>query len=181
MLQVNEEYAKLRKEGAIRSKSLVNSRQKWEKARNDLMLAQGLLKICTEEPLKRSLAFPRTATFYDWVIVCSYYSIFHSAQALLGIKGIKIQSRVHHATLIAFAKQFVVNGELSDELFTLYEDTEAKAHELLDIIEDERHKRVQFQYHRLSRNNLGPARQSVENARTFLDAIGKVLAKKNVV
>jgi uncharacterized protein (UPF0332 family) len=115
------------------------------------------------------------------VIVSSYYSIFHAAQALLGIKGIKIQERVHRATLVSFAKHFIINDELEDELFFIYEDVENKAKDLLEIFEEEKKKRGMFQYHRLSKNNLEPAQESVEHAKTFLDAVGKILSKKKVI
>jgi len=166
--QVEEEYAKLLKaeDKPIREKATVQSHLKWQKAVNDLSLAEGLLKISTDEKVKEVLGYPKDKTFYDWTIVSSYYSIFHATQALLGMKKIKIGNRQHYATLIAFAKNFIINNELAEELFFIYEDAEKKAKELLDIIEEEKRKRGIFQYHRLSRNNLEPAQKSVENAKT---------------
>jgi uncharacterized protein (UPF0332 family) len=179
--QVEDEYKRLVNAGAIREGALIQSRLKWQKSENDLLLARGILKLSTDRQVKAALKFPDNATFYDWVIVSSYYSIFHAAQALLGMKKIKITDRVHHATLISFARHFIINHELEDELFALYEDTESKARELLDIIEEEKAKRGIFQYHRLSRNNLEPAEESLDNAGIFLEAIGKVLAKNRVI
>ncbi len=182
MLQkIEEEYEALMEAKAIKPDSRVLSHLKWQKATNDLLLSGGLLKISTEDKTKKSLDYPEDATFFDWVIVSSYYSIFHAAQALLGIKGIKIVGRVHHATLVSFARHFILNNELEDELFLIYEDVENKAKDLLEIFEEEKKKRGMFQYHRLSRNNLRPAQESLENARTFLDAVGRVLAKKKVI
>lgn len=181
--QVEEEYNKLlqAKDMPIREKTAVQSHLKWQKAVNDLALAQGLLKISIEEKIKDVLGYAKETTFFDWVIVSSYYSIFHAAQALLGVKQIKITGRLHHATLISFAKHYIVNNELADELFLIYEDAEQKANELLEIIEEEKQKRGLFQYHRLSKNNLEPAQESVENAKTFLEAIQEVLAKKKII
>jgi len=182
MLQnIEEEYDKLLKVKAIKIDSRVLSHLKWQKAVNDLLLSKGLLKISTSDKIKDSLDYPEDATFFDWVIVSSYYSIFHSAQALLGMKGIKIQDRVHHATLISFAKHFIINKELEDELYLIYEDVENKAKNLLEIFEEEKKKRGMFQYHRLSRNNLHPAEESVQHANTFLDAVSKLLVKKKVI
>jgi uncharacterized protein (UPF0332 family) len=159
----------------------VQSHLKWQKAVNDLALAQGLLKISTDEKVKGILGYTKETTFFDWVVVSSYYSIFHAAQALLGVKKIKITGRLHHATLISFAKHYIINNELADELFLIYEDAESKANELLDIIEEEKQKRGLFQYHRLSKNNLEPAQESVDNAKTFLSAIQEVLNKNKVI
>lgn len=181
--QVEEEYVKLLKaeDKPIIEKATVQSHLKWQKAVNDLSLAKGLLKISTDENVKDVLGYPKDKTFYDWVIVSSYYSIFHATQALLGMKKIKIGNMHHYATLIAFAKNFIVNNELAEELFFIYEDAEKKAKELLDIIEEEKRKRGIFQYHRLSKNNLEPAQESVENAKTFLAAIQEVLRKNRII
>jgi uncharacterized protein (UPF0332 family) len=97
------------------------------------------------------------------------------------MKQVKINSRLHHATLIAFAHLFIESKELEHELFTIYEDAEKKARNLLDVYEEEKEKRGLFQYHRLSKYNLDPAKESVENAIKFLDAINKVLVKNNII
>lgn len=179
--EIEEEYEILKKVKAISEEKKVLSNIKWQKAVNDLNLAQGLLKISTDKQIKELLNYSEDITFYDWVIVSSYYSIFHSAQALLGIKKIKINNRLHYATLIGFAKQFIVSNELEEELFLIYEDSEKKAKELLEIFEEEKRKRGRFQYHRLSKNNLLPAKKSIENAKVFLDAIEKILVNHNVI
>lgn len=181
--QVEEKYRKLlkAKDKPIREKAIVQSHLKWLKAVNDLSLAEGLLKISTDAGTKDKLGYSEDITFFDWVIVCSYYSIFHATQALLGMKGVKIVGRMHHSTLIAFAKHFIVNDELAEELFLIYENAEEKAAELLEIFEGEKDKRGLFQYHRLSRNNLQPAKESVGKAKVFLQAVQEVLKRKNVI
>lgn len=179
--QALKEYEELLKVKAIKENANVQSHLKWQKATNDLLLAKSLLELSTNNEVKNSINIPDNSTFFDWVIVSSYYSIFHATQSLLGTKGIKIVSRIHYSTLISFIKHFIVNKELEDELFFIYEKVENKAKELLEIFEEEKDKRGLFQYHRLSRNNLEPAKESVENANKFLDAIGKILAKNNVI
>lgn len=181
--KVEEEYAKLlkAKDKPIREDSIVQVQFKWVKAVNDLSLSEGLLKISTAPKIKDVLGYPEDATFFDWVIVCSYYSIFHATQALLGLKRVKIENRLHYATMIAFAKHFIINHELAEELFLIYEDAENKAKELLEIYEEEKEKRGLFQYHRLSRNNFEPAKKSINNAKKFLETIQKVLSKNKLI
>lgn len=181
--EVEEKYSKLlkAKDRPIRENAVVQSQFKWAKAVNDLMLAEGLLKLSTDAKSKEMLNYPADVTFFDWVIVCSYFSIFHAAQALLGIKKVKITNRMHYATLIAFTRHFIVNSELAEELFLIYEDSEAKAKDLLEIFEEEKEKRGMFQYHRLSRRNLQPAQESVDNAKTFLETIQEVLGKHRII
>lgn len=94
---------------------------------------------------------------------------------------IKDYWKVDYATLISFAKHFIINNELAEELFLIYEDAENKASELLGIFEEEKDKRGLFQYHRLSRNNFEPAQESVENAKKFLQAVQEVLKKRNII
>lgn len=181
--KVEEEYKKLleAKDRPIKENAVVQSHLKWQKAVNDLSLAEGLLKISTSIKIKDILGYPNNATFFDWVIVCSYYSIFHATQALLGLKKIKIINRMHHATMISFARHYIINKELADELFFIYEDAENRAEELLEIFEEEKQKRGLFQYHRLSRNNLEPAEESINNAKIFLKSVQEVLTKNNII
>lgn len=179
---IEKEYSLLikAKDMSIKENSEVQSHLKWQKAINDLALAKGLLKISTSKKIKDVLDYPENTTFFDWVIVCSYYSIFHAAHALLGLKKIKIVNRMHHATMISFAKHYIINKELEDELFFIYKDVERKARNLLEIFEEEKYKRGLFQYHRLSKNNLDPAKESVENAEIFLDVVNEILMKNNI-
>ena len=181
--QIEEKYNKLlnAKDMPVRENSIIQVHLKRQKAVNDLLLAEGLFRISTEPKLKKALGFPDEATFFDWVVVSSYYSIFHATQALLGLKKVKIEGRRHYATMIAFAKHFVISNELAEELYLIYEDSEAKARELLDIFEEEKGKRGLFQYHRLSRHNIEPARESLVNARKFLEAIQEVLSRNRLI
>lgn len=186
MLQANEIEEKYKElleaeDKPIKENSNVQSHFKWKKAVNDLSLAKTLLSISTSEKNKDDLELPKDSSFFDWVIVSSYYSIFHATQALLGLKKIKIVSRLHYATMITFAKHYIANDELADELFFIYENAENKASELLEIYEEEKEKRSLFQYHRLSKNNLEPAKESVENAKTFLDSVKGVLSKNKII
>ncbi len=85
---VKEEYKKLlsAKDKPIRENATVQSHLIWQKAVNDLSLSNGLLKLSNTNSLKDALGYPKDTTFYDWVIVTSYYSIFHATKALLGLK-----------------------------------------------------------------------------------------------
>lgn len=179
--KIEEKYRALIRERAVKENSDVLCHLKWQKASNDLSLGEGLLKISTDKGLKDNLGYTKNMTFFDWVIVTSYYSIFHATNSILGMKKIKITKRVHHATLIAFSKHFIINDELADELFIIYENSHNLAKELLEIIEEEKSKRGTFQYHRLSRYNLEPAKRSLENAKKFLSAIRQILKNNDLI
>ncbi|MDI6737604.1 MAG: hypothetical protein QME12_03745 [Nanoarchaeota archaeon] len=181
--EIEKEYALLLnvKDKPIREGAVVQARLKWQKAINDLSMAKCAFQVSTSGKIKRALDCPNETTFFDWAIIAAYYSMFHAAQALLGMKKVKINRRVHHATLIAFARHFIINNELAAELFLIYENAEEKANELLAVYEEEMEKRGLFQYHRLSRDNVVPAEESIKNAAIFLNAIQEVLKKNNII
>ncbi len=181
--EIEDEYERLLKadDQPIIEGSSVQCRLKWQKAAHDLSLAEGLLKISTDIKMKVALGYLEDTTFFDWAIISSYYSIFHATQALLGMKGVRIDGRMHHATMVSFAKHFIINDELAAELFLIYEDSEQKAKDLLEIFEEEKGKRGDFQYYRVSKGNLGPATESIKNANIFLEAVRDVLKKNNII
>jgi len=81
--KIEEEYEKLLKVKAISENKKILSSIKWQKAVNDLNLAQGLLNISSDNKIKESLNYSKDITFFDWVIVSSYYSMFYIANAVL--------------------------------------------------------------------------------------------------
>ncbi|HZX44081.1 MAG TPA: HEPN domain-containing protein [Candidatus Nanoarchaeia archaeon] len=150
-----------------------------KKANNNLKFARASLKISDDKDAKEMLGLDEGDSFYDWVIITAYYSMFHMAHALLATKEIKIgKIRAHEATLYAMAKYFILNGELADELFVIYEDAEAKAEELFNSLSDERNKRGEFTYERLPKTNRLPAVESIKNASQFVRDIGTILKKR---
>jgi uncharacterized protein (UPF0332 family) len=150
-----------------------------KKANNNLKYAKLTYKISSEAKTKESLELSKDDSFYDWVIISSYYSMFHMAQALLATKKIKIRKiRVHEATLCAFAKEFILSKELEDELFFIYKDAESKAEELFNALSEEKEKRGDFTYERLPKANQAPAEESIKNATQFLKEIETILKRK---
>jgi uncharacterized protein (UPF0332 family) len=153
-----------------------------KKANNNLKFAKIALKISDNKDIKETLGLAEHDSFYDWVIITAYYAMFHIAHALLATKEIKIgKIRTHEATLYALAKYFMINKELEDELFLMYEDAEAKAEELFNSLSDEREKRGQFTYERLPKANRLPAEESIKNATQFVRDIETILKKRHYV
>jgi len=153
-----------------------------KKANNNLKFAKIALKISDSKDIKETLGLSEHDSFYDWVIITAYYAMFHIAHALLATKEIKIgKIRAHEATLYALAKYFIINKELEDELFLMYEDAEAKAEELFNSLSDEKEKRGQFTYERLPKANRLPAEESIKNATRFVRDIETILKKRNYV
>jgi uncharacterized protein (UPF0332 family) len=153
-----------------------------KKSNNNLKFAKVALKISNSPKIKEGLELSEHDSFYDWVIVTAYYAMFHCAHALLATKEIKIgHIRVHEATLYALAKYFMLNKELEDELFLLYEDAGARAEALFNSLSDEKAKRGQFTYERLPKANRLPAEESIQNASQFIRDIETILMRRNYV
>jgi len=52
-----------------------------------------------------------------------------------------------------------------------------RADELLHILKQEKWKRGHFTYHTIAQANIGPARESIENAKTFLVNIKEIIKR----
>ncbi len=153
-----------------------------KKASNNLKFAKVALKISDDGNIKEILGLNENDSFYDWVIIAAYYAMFHITHALLATKEIKLgKIRVHEATLYALAKYFIINKELEDELFLMYEDAEAKAEQLFNSLSEEREKRGEFTYERLPKANRLPAEESIKSATQFVRDIETILKKMNYV
>ncbi|MBI2672256.1 hypothetical protein HYX16_04955 [Candidatus Woesearchaeota archaeon] len=183
--KINEEYQTLIKKGSIKENDpKVHTRihLMFSKAQNNLKIGRAIFKISKDSKLKELLKLKDKDSFYDWVIQASYYTIFHAANALLASKKIKIlQPSIHKAALYAFGKIFIINKELEDELFFIYEEAEQKALELFSTLAEEKQKRGFSAYERLSKMNIEPAEESLKNAQEFLKVIGLILANKKFI
>lgn len=49
------------------------------------------------------------------------------------------------------------------------------------MFEEEKTKRGIFQYNRLSRDNIDPAKESIKNATKFVETIRLILTKNNLI
>jgi len=138
-----------------------------KRARTEMNMAILLLKASSNELLNQ-FGIPEDETFYSGVISHCYYSIFYSAKAMLLSKGIETKSpEVHKKTLDAFKEQFIDSGILDMELLMIYKKMIVKAESLLEIFRAEKKKRGDFTYNTIAQANIGPANESISNARTF--------------
>ena len=138
-----------------------------KRARTEMNMAILLLKASSNELLNQ-FGIPEDETFYSGAISHGYYSIFYSAKAMLLSKGIETKSpEVHKKTLDAFKEQFIDSGILDMELLMIYKKMIVKAESLLEIFRAEKKKRGDFTYNTIAQANIGPANESISNARTF--------------
>ena len=152
-----------------------------ERAGNEIVIAETLNKISIDLQTKQSFGIDDKMTFYSSVISHAYYAIFYSAKAILLTKNIKTSfPEVHKKTYEEFEKYFVKTGTLDVKLLKIYKEMIIKADYLLEIFKDLKINRGKFAYKTIPQANKEPAEKSLENAKTFVSNIIKVIENGNV-
>lgn len=117
-----------------------------------------------------------------WVIVCSYYSMYYIANAVLYDLGYKVGDKISHKvtadTLIVYAIK-----KLKESFFEDYEEAKEdaleisgnKAEELIEHFDFEREKRSRFQYSISETALKSKAQTSLERAKKFVFEMKKLL------
>jgi len=117
-----------------------------------------------------------------WTIVCSYYSMYYVANAVLYNKGYKIGSEISHQVtneaLIVFIKD-----KLERQLLEEYQQAKEEAEELarieaetlLEDFEKEKSKRAFFQYETTEIIKRGKAETSLKRAKKFVLEMKKLM------
>src|SRR3989344_1073093 len=120
-----------------------------------------------------------------WVIVCSYYAMFYTANAVLRKLGYKVGEKIAHKVtadaLIVYARQ-----KLKDSLIEDYENTKEeatslaglKADSLIESFDFEKNKRSKIQYTTDKIEKKGKAQTSLERAKEFIKEMRKFLTEK---
>lgn len=156
----------------------LETKQYLSRASNELKLAAVIEDISKNIDEKERLGLDREDTFYSAVISHSYYAIFYSAKAILLTKNIKTYSpEIHKKTLEEFKKNFVDSGILDVELLKIYSKMIIRADDLLELFQEEKRKRGNFTYKTIPQANIGPAEESITNAKKFASNIKKVIER----
>jgi uncharacterized protein (UPF0332 family) len=131
----------------------------------------------SESPLKPHL----------WVIVCSYYSMFYIANAVLVSLGYKTQEKIVHK-VTSDALIVLVLHMLKKELLENYEAVQKdaldlaaiKAENIIESYDLELDKRSRFQYNMLEQTKKSKASTSLHRAREFSYEMKKILGQPYV-
>jgi len=139
-----------------------------ERSENELELAKIIFKISNKKDIQKGIFdIDNPLTFFSSVISHCYYCIFYSAKAYLLKKGIKTEAPEEHKKTFEEFKNLVEKGVIDVELLRLYEKIIIRADTLIGIFDKEKGKRGRFTYRKLSQANYEPAKESLENAKTF--------------
>lgn len=155
----------------------MNARLYIERAKNEMILAEIVLKMSIRKDLQKPFN-TKAETFFSAAIGHSYYCIFYSAKAYLLTKGAMTKSpREHEKTMEEF-KRFVDAGILDVELLNIYRSMIVRADRLLGIFALEKGKRTRFTYYTMPQANQTPAEESVKNAGFFISSIKENIKSK---
>ena len=110
-----------------------------------------------------------------WVIVCSYYSMFYTANAVLRKLGYKVGEKIAHK-VTADALIVYVRGKLKETLIEEYEDSKdealnlagIKADSIIESFDREKTKRGIIQYRTDDIDKQAKAETSLKRAKQFL-------------
>lgn len=117
-----------------------------------------------------------------WVIVCSYYTMFYYANAVLLKFGYKVGDKIVHK-VTSDAMIVYIRGKLKESLIEKYEETKdealnlagIKADELIESFEFERNKRSLIQYKTIEMDKQSKAKTSLQRAKEFAREMDKIL------
>ena len=148
-----------------------------ERAKNELKIAEVLLRLSEDKEEKKSFDIRENMTFYSGAIAHAYYCIFYSAKAILATKNIKTSApEIHKKTFDSFKKHFVDTGIIDAELLKIYRSMIIRADDLLEIFSIEKSKRGDFTYKTIPQANKKPAEESLKNAQTFATNVFKIIS-----
>ena len=122
---------------------------------------------------------------YEWVIIMSYYAMFHSVNALLRKIGVKVgKEYAHEITTNLLLYYFYYTKLIEDELLKIYENAEEKAKEFVVTYIFAKEERTKYQYEVNLESQKKDAEKILNDSVNFvsrLKDIGKTLSKELVL
>ncbi len=139
------------------------------------------LKNNSDESLRvADLLYAEEISFL-WVIVCSYYSMFYMANAILSKLGYKVGDHNPHK-ITSDALIVFVRNKLEKKLLEDYDEAKSEAFELnklsdeiIESLELERKKRNNFQYTMTNEILKSKSKTSLDRAKRFLNEIEQLM------
>ena len=115
------------------------------------------------------------SAFFNWVIVISYYSMFHSARgALAKIKVYVSDEHVHETVLNGMYHYYAYSGVIEKKIYYMLEDAKEardKAIKLIEKLEAARKNRGDVNYEVAQAVIERTAKSSIDNAKEFIEVM----------
>lgn len=139
-----------------------------KRSQDDYLLARAVRMIIDDSKLRQQIGLPADyPNIFHWLIITSYYSMYHSATAAIAKKKIKCKS--HEATIASLAKHYATSEELE---FVFIKTLHAT---YIDYIESGRDARTGAQYNVDRLYNVNDALEVFNNAEKFIKRIQQIL------
>lgn len=164
-------YKRLKEEKEI-NENIFNETRKVRlylaRSQDDYLLAQAVKKVMENPDLRDNLNLPKDyQNIYHWLIIISYYAMYHSATAAIAKKNIKCES--HEATIAGLAKHYGTAEELEFSFIKTLHVT------YIDYIASGREKRRGAQYNVDEEYAISDALEVFDNAGKFIKRIQQLL------
>lgn len=112
---------------------------------------------------------------FEWVIIMSYYAMFHAVQALLRKIGILTgKEHAHEITTNLLLHYFYYTKIIEDEMLKIYEQAEEKAKELVASYVYAKERRTSYQYNAYLEAERKEAEIVLENAADFVSKLKEI-------
>lgn len=110
----NDLYKHLKEQKEISENNFEESRKVklyLARSKDDFLWATAVKKIIENPKIRSELKLPENyQNIYHWLIIVSYYSMYHAATAAIAKRKIKCES--HKATIASLAKHYATEEEL---------------------------------------------------------------------
>ncbi len=148
------------------------------KADHNFMVSSILLKLGDSEEAKRVLNIPGDFSAFDWIVITSYYAMYHSALAALASIGYKSDN--HTATIIALDVFFVGQNLLEKEFLVKLKQAMELEEEYVQKLRYARRQRETAQYGVTEETGRNAAEKLLKDARSFVSRIGKLIKEMDI-
>ena len=164
-------YDNLKREGKIIENDLREStkvKKYLSRAKDDYLYANATKALIENDKIKSQLGLPSEfQNVYHWLIIQSYYAMYHAATAAVAKKKIKCDS--HIATITALAKHYLAENDIELSFLKTLE------YVYITYIESGRESRRGAQYNVDSQYTKKEAYEVFENAGKFIKKISDMI------
>lgn len=167
----NMKYEELKRQGEIAEndvRELTKVQKHMTRAKDDYLFANSIKAIIENPNIKMQLKLPPDFdNLYHWLIIVSYYSMYHAATAAMAKKRIKCNS--HIATITSLAKYYLEEEELEFKFLKTLE------YVYINYIESGRESREGAQYNVDKEYTRKEALEVFENAGKFVERVSEII------
>src|SRR3989338_4651200 len=145
-----------------------------EMADKNLELMSIISDLSKNKEAQKALKLPDNYSNNEWVIVTSYFAMYHSALALLAKIGYK--SNTHTATITALEKFFVEKELIGQEYLVMFKHAKDQINKQdIDNLSKGKENREIAQYKVTEAINRAIAEASMKNAYEFVNKVRSII------